>query len=199
MNQPTTHDLTFVASAQLQKCFSFFFSVSPRFLSSTLFFTHPLFLHPVFRNVCTQTGGGGLYLGFLPDECDAGIDEALEHVVQHLFVHVREGGRQLLQPRLHHRPPAQRLRLHVDHSAPGHLEQGRILFTVLGGGEGGVTEQEMGTPGTQNNTETIQGCWQRGVTGVRKGRTAQARGRGCFPVACGIQISYFFIQLIGSQ
>ena len=70
-----------------------------------------------------DAAGKSLYLCFLPDERDARIDEALEHVVHHLLVDVGESRRQRVQPRLDHRAPPERVRLHVDHTAPRHLQR----------------------------------------------------------------------------
>ena len=71
------------------------------------------------------------YLGFLPYECDTRIDESLKHVVHHLFVHICESRGQHVQPRLNHRAPTKRLRLHVNHTATWYLQLVKIIINKI--------------------------------------------------------------------
>ena len=60
------------------------------------------------------------HLACLSDERETGVDEPLEHGLEHLDVVLAVGLGQRVQPRPHDGPPAQGGRLQVHHTAPAH-------------------------------------------------------------------------------
>lgn len=72
------------------------------------------------------------HLGGLANQLQTGRQDALKEAGDKFFVCGRDSRGQRAEPGDHDGPPAQQLRLHVDHSTAGNLQQTSTINSNLG-------------------------------------------------------------------